>query len=137
MRLACAIFLLMLGSVASAAPEVTRVLKTFDFEERRLGNEEPLPMHWQKVSGPGLPHYVNGHLSTDRHRGGEYSFRFDLNGGGLVYRYDPGRIQVQTGAHYRIEAWCQTTILSNARARVSAYLADALGHELPETIRHS
>ena len=137
MRLACAIFLLMLGSVASAAPEVTRVLKTFDFEERRLGNEEPLPMHWQKVSGPGLPHYVNGHLSTDRHRGGEYSFRFDLNGGGLVYRYDPGRIQVQTGAHYRVEAWCQTTVLPNARARVSAYLADALGHELPGTLRHS
>lgn len=137
MQKACALIVLLLGSVASAAPQVTRVLKTFDFEERRLGNEEPLPMHWQKVAGAGLPHYVNGRLSTDRHRSGAYSFRFELNGGGLVYRYEPGRIKVQPGAHYRIEAYCQTTVLPNARARVSAYLADPLGRMLPQTLCHS
>ena len=36
--------------VASAQPaEVSRVLRTIDFEERRLGNAEDLPMHWRKV----------------------------------------------------------------------------------------
>src|SRR5579884_1165846 len=92
-------------------PEVTRVVKTFDFEERRLGNEEDLPMHWVKVQGPGLPHYVNGRLSTDRAHGGKYSFKLELNGGGLVYRYDAGRIKVRFGAHYRIEGFVQTTVL--------------------------
>lgn len=137
MRFVSLIVFLVLGSLARAEVQVTRVLRTFDFEERRLGNEEPLPMHWRKVSGPGLPHYVNGHLSTDRHRSGRYSFRYDLNGGGLVYRLEPGRIQVQTGAHYRVEAWCQTTVLPNARARVSAYLADEWGRMIPKTLAHS
>src|ERR1700735_1072339 len=96
--------LVILVSGASAAPRgVTRVLRTFDFEERRLGNAEDLPMHWVKVEGPGLPHYVNGQLSSDRARSGKYSFRFDLNGGSLVYRYEQGRIRAHAGAHYRVE----------------------------------
>src|SRR6516164_1043517 len=61
--------------------DTNRVLRTFDFEERQLGNDEDLPMHWLKVDGPELPHYVNGRLTTDRHRSGRYSFRMDLNGG--------------------------------------------------------
>src|SRR3954463_6276532 len=107
--------------------EVNRVLRTFDFEERRLGNAEDLPMNWNKVEGPGLPHYVNGRLTTDSPRSGKYSFRFDLNGGSLVYRYDAGRIKVQAGAHYRVEGYVQTTALANARARMTAYFADADG----------
>ncbi|HEY7086523.1 MAG TPA: hypothetical protein VH518_00460 [Tepidisphaeraceae bacterium] len=123
---------------ASAQPaEVSRVLRTFDFEERRLGNPEELPMHWGKVDAPGLPHYVNGRLSTDRARSGEYSFRFDLNGGSLIYRYDAGQIKVQAGAHYRVEGYVQTTALPYARARITAYFADQDGGAMPATIRHS
>ena len=121
---------------AQPAP-VTRVLRTFDFEERRLGNAEELPMHWRKVEGDGLPHYVNGQLATDRARGGQYSFRFDLNGGGLVYRYPAGLIKAQAGAHYRVEAFVQTTALSKARARVTAYFTDVDGRPIAATVRHS
>ena len=132
------IFCLLLGTASLArAVEVSRVLKSFDFEERRLGNEEDLPMHWVKVAGAGLPHYVNGRLATDRHRSGDYSFRFDLNGGGLVYRYGPGSIKVQQGAHYRVDGFCQTTVLPNARARMTAYFADQDGHTLESSVRHS
>src|SRR5437764_12621715 len=93
---------LIFASIAFAQPAgVSRVLSTFDFEERRLGNVEDLPMHWGKLEGAGLPHYVNGRLSTDRARSGKYSFRYDLNGGSLVYRYPAGLISVQSGAHYR------------------------------------
>ena len=135
-----ALTLCLLGAVgtASAQPaDVKRVLRTFDFEERRLGNNEDLPMHWSKVEGPGLPHYVNGKLSTDSARGGQFSFRFDLNGGGLIYRYGPGLIKAQRGAHYRIEGHCRTTVLKNARARLTAYFTDVDGHMLPDTVRHS
>ena len=139
MRIALSILsLFALRSQALGLPaEVSRTLKTFDFEERRLGNDEPLPMHWAKVHGPGLPHYVNGRLATDRHRSGQYSFRFDLNGGGIVYRYGPGYIKVQYGAHYRIDAYCQTTVLPNARARVTAYVTDVDGHPIADSVRHS
>ncbi|HSU69553.1 MAG TPA: hypothetical protein VLJ39_21900 [Tepidisphaeraceae bacterium] len=138
MKRSLLIFLWVLGMTSAArGVAVSRVLKTFDFEERRLGNEEDVPMNWSKVTGAGLPHYVNGKLATDRQRGGQYSFRFDLNGGGLVYRYGSHLIKVQQGAHYRVEGFCQTTALPNARARITAYLTDADGHVLEKTVRHS
>ncbi|MCC6424795.1 MAG: hypothetical protein IT447_15090 [Phycisphaerales bacterium] len=130
--------MLMTAATAFAQPaEVNRILRTIDFEERSLGNAEDLPMHWAKIAGTNFPHYINGKLTTDRHRGGKYSFRLDLNGGSLAYRYDPGQIRVITGAHYRVEAWVQTTILAHARARLSAYFTDLDGHPLTETIHHS
>ena len=69
MRIVVSIFLLVIvaGATMARAAEVSRVLRTFDFEERKLGNAEDLPMHWAKVTGDGLPHYVNGKLTTDRH----------------------------------------------------------------------
>jgi hypothetical protein len=106
---------------------VTRVLRSFDFEERRLGNTEDLPMYWSKVQGEGLPHYVNGRLTTDTCHSGKYSFRFDLNGGGLIYRYDANQMPVQRGAHYRIEGFVKTTKLAYARARISAHMCDVDG----------
>src|SRR3954467_8507357 len=82
--LAFIVIAILAPRVLAQPAEVSRVLHTFDFEERRLGNAEDLPMHWSKVTGAGLPHYVNGRLSTDRARSGQYSFRLDLNGGALL-----------------------------------------------------
>jgi hypothetical protein len=117
--------------------DVSRVLKTINFEERRLGNREDLPMHWSKLSGQGLPNYVNGRLTDDRAHSGSYSFRFDLNGGSLIYRYDPTEIPVVAGAHYRVETFVQTTPLPHARARMTAYFMDVDGHTLAQTTIHS
>ena len=130
-------FFLCLASRLGAATEVSRVLRTFDFEERRLGNVEELPMHWEKVQGAGLPYYVNGRLSKDRAHGGEYSFRLELDGGSLIYRYGSGLIPITRGAHYHIEGFCQTTVLPNARARIAAYLADQDGHQLANSLHFS
>src|ERR1700679_2012523 len=97
------IVIAMLSPLAFAQPAgVNRVLRSMDFEERGLGNSESLPMHWSKARGPTLPAYVNGYLTTDRAHSGKYSFRFDLNGGSLIYQYDPGQIKVMAGAHYRV-----------------------------------
>jgi hypothetical protein len=130
--------LLLLSTSARAQPaDVNRILRTIDFEERRLGNVEDLPMHWSKVDGPGLMHYVNGQLTNARARDGKYSFEFNLNGGGLIYRYDPKAIAVQKGAHYRVEVFAQTTVLPNARARLSAYFTDIDGRVITGSTRHS
>jgi hypothetical protein len=139
MRWCCIIiFLLLPGARALAdAGDNDRVLRTIDFEERQLNNPEDLPMHWLKVEGPAIPHYVNGKLSNDRARSGEYSFRFDLNGGSLVYRYEPGRIHVQGGSHYRIETYVQTTPLPHARARLTAYFVDVDRRTILSSIKHS
>src|SRR5690349_22431419 len=111
------ILVFSLATHAFAQPaNVSRTLCTFNFEERRLGNDEDLPMNWVKVEGANLPHYVNGQLASDRAHSGKYSFRFDLNGGSLVYRYPSGKIRVQPEAHYRVECFVQTTPLPNARA---------------------
>lgn len=132
------LILALLAAPCFALPaDVNRILRNFNFEERELGNREDLPMNWNKVDGPGLPHYVNGQLTTDHAHSGKYSFRFDLNGGSLIYRYDAGRIKVQTGAHYRIEGYAMTTPLAHARARISAYFVDADGNALTATTVHS
>ncbi len=138
LRTFCFIFATLAAAACLAQPAgVNRVLRTFDFEERRLGNVEDLPMHWNKVDGSGLPRYVNGKLTTDNPRSGRYSFRFDLNGGSLIYRYEPGQIKVSIGAHYRVEGYARTTVLPHARARLTAYMVDADGKQLPETVHRS
>lgn len=123
--------------LAARAAQVSRVLRTIDFEERAMGNDEPLPMHWTKERGPTLPFYVNGRLTTDRAHSGKYSFRFDLNGGSLIYRYDPGQIKVMVGAHYRVDCYVATTPMPRARARLTAYLTDIDGHPILSTVAHS
>jgi hypothetical protein len=138
----CARIAFILGSIvcvtALAGPaDVSRILKSISFEERRLGNREDLPMHWVKLVGPGLPYYVNGILADDRAHSGSYSFRFDLNGGSLIYRYDPAEIPVQAGAHYRAECYVETTVLPHARARMTAYFTDMDGNPIPGTTVHS
>lgn len=125
-----------------AAPirSASRIVQNFDFDERRLGNPEDLPMHWSKVEGPGLPHYVSGRLDNSMGRSTSWSFRFDLNGGSLVYRFDPaggGRIPVVPGSTYRIDGFVRTTALENARGRVSVYFVDQDFHPIPNTVRHS
>jgi hypothetical protein len=132
------IFLLIMPFLAAAAPpDLSRVLKNIDFEERRLGNREDLPMHWTKIGGPGLPNYVDGKLADGRSHGGQWSFRFDLNGGSLIYRYDPMQLPIHAGAHYLMDCFVQTTVLPHARARLTAFFTDIDGHMIPDSTVHS
>jgi hypothetical protein len=133
------IFAAFLPSLCAAAapPDLSRVLKLIDFEERRLGNREDLPMHWMKVGGAGLPNYVNGRLSNDLARSGQWSFRFDLNGGSLIYRYDPKQLAIHSGAHYLVDCFVQTSVLPHARARLTAYFTNIDGEPIKDSTVHS
>lgn len=139
MRLAPALILcLALAATALAQPAgVSRILRSVDFEERQKNNPEDLPMRWSKVDGPLIPHYVNGRLDKAQHRSGSYSFLFDLNGGSLVYRYDPHQIKVQSGAHYRVEVFVKTTALTYARARLTAYFTNVDDRLVADSVKHS
>ncbi|HEV8608290.1 MAG TPA: hypothetical protein VGQ99_23350 [Tepidisphaeraceae bacterium] len=132
--------ILIFIAVAAAgvhAQEVDRTLRTIDFEERRLGNPEELPMHWAKVEGAGMPHYVNGRLATERARSGKYSFVFELNGGSIIYRYDSRQVPVRVGAHFRVQTYVRTTALAHARARLTAYFVDIDRRPIVDSMRHS
>lgn len=125
------------------------MVRFFDFDERRLGNREDLPMFWVKKTGPGLPHYVRGRLVQGVGRSSNFSFRFDLNGGSVVYVFDPaaakaaqqsdlpGPIAVVHGATYRVQVYVKTTALEHARARLTAYFVDRDGRQLERSVRHS
>ena len=124
--------LLAVSLAAAPAGAAARLYKSFDFEERQLGNDEDLPMHWAKLSAVDLPHYVTGRLTTDRARSGRYSFRMDLDGGSCVYQYDPARTPATVGGHYRLTGWCRSTVLAHARCRLTLAAADAAGNLLDE-----
>jgi hypothetical protein len=132
-----ALLIPLLIAAASQAAEVTRVIKLFDFEERQAGNAEELPRDWVKIEGPGLPHYVNGRLEAGHAAGGRYAFRFDLDGGSLIYRYPAGHIAVRPGVTYRVNTAVQTDPLPNARARMTLYFADVDGRPIKRSTRHS
>ena len=132
--LGCALAATALAGDPHASPAGTIDAVRFDFEERRLGNLEDLPMHWEKVRGPGLPHYVNGTLADDRQRSGRWAFRLDLNGGSLAYRLPAGEVAARRGATYAVEAHVQTTALRHARAVLSAHLADGHGNPLSPVV---
>ena len=68
---------------------------------------------------------------------GSHSFRFDLNGGSLIYRYDPKAIKVKAGAHYRVDVKVQTTVLKHARACLTAYFIDLDGRRVNESVVRS
>jgi hypothetical protein len=127
-----ALLAITFSAVACRAAGPGRLFKPFDFEERQLGNDEDLPMHWSKLTGVDLPHYVVGRLTTDRARGGRYSFRLDLNGGNCIYQYDPGLMPITVGGHYRFTGFCQTAGLRNARARLTLAAADRSGQPLAD-----
>ncbi len=131
---------LLLASPAVAGIEETdqaRVLKRFDFEERDRGNVEDIPMDWVKIEGPGMPHYVNGQLSTAAAVSGKYAFRFDLNGGSVLYRYPSGRIKVYPHANYKVSVRVRTDRLANARAQLTAYFTNVDGRQIKSSITHS
>ncbi|MGN6506873.1 MAG: COG1470 family protein [Tepidisphaeraceae bacterium] len=132
------IFTLGFAAAALGQPaESMRVLRQFNFEERAEGNVEDVPMDWVKVEGPGLPHYVNGRLAKDEAFSGTYSFRFDLNGGSLVYRYPAHKIRVYPNATYRVTTMVKTDALPHARARLSAFCTDLDGHPIKASLTHS
>ncbi len=121
----------------SAEPVTGRVLHVFDFEERDDGNYEDTPMHFARVTGMGMPHWVRGRLTTDAAHTGEHSFRLDLNGGSALYRLSSEVLPVSPGANYRVSGQIHTTALEFARARITAYCVDAQGQRLPESVQRS
>jgi len=125
----------------SSSPDVStsfakRVVKTFDFNEKQLGNLEDIPMDWEKVTLSGFPHYVNGQFD-DLVGNPKPSFKLPLNGGNIGYVFSERVIPAFPGSDHKIFAYVKTQNLRYARGYMQAFYMDRFGKLLPDTITYS
>jgi hypothetical protein len=113
-----------------------RVVKIFNFNERSEGNLEDLPMHWEKVTLSGFPHYVNGEMD-DNIGHPKPSFELTLNGGNLGYLYSVRQIPAFPGSDHKILATFKTEELRYARGYLQTFYMDRYGNPLKDTITYS
>jgi hypothetical protein len=117
----------------------SRILRTFDFEERKLGNYESIPMYWSKVADRGFPAYSTGAFDEAVRRSTQTSFKLATQGGSVAYRFTPPpdkRIEIQPNADYYVLAFVRTSGLKHARADIVAWYADENGQLILPTETH-
>lgn len=115
----------------------SRILKTFDFEEKPLGNFDIVPMFWNKVAGRGFPLYTGGRFDEKIFRSSGTSFRMDLDGGSVAYRLAPGMLPLNPNADYYIVGFVRTSGIKYARAEISAWFADENGQLIADSEVHT
>src|SRR6185369_9635198 len=92
----------------------SRVLRTFDFEESKLGHFEATPMYWSKVIGRGYPAYSSGRFDRSVFRSSNTSIMLRTDGGSVAYRFAPPpekAIPIQANTDYYILAFVRTSAL--------------------------
>ncbi len=114
-----------------------RIVRHFDFSEEPLGNFESVPMFWRRLAADGFPPYLEGRFDAQVGRSAVPSFRLDLDGGSIAYRYEGRDISVRSDSDYLVVAWVRTQGLDSARAYLTAVYLDRRGDEIPGTVQRS
>jgi hypothetical protein len=114
-----------------------RVIKSFDFDERKLGNVEDVPMYWQRHLADGFPHYLQGRFDSQVYHDAQPSFYLELNGGSLGYIYRGDDIPVHAASDYLVSLWVRPDRLVHARAYATVFYCNRYGQKLPQTERIS
>lgn len=114
-----------------------RLVHQFDFEEKKLGNLESLPMHWKRVPGKGFPRYTTIGFDQKVFHSKTNSLKLQLNGGSAAIVLETGRLAVVPHAHYLLAAMVRTRDVLHTRARIAAIYVDQLGKPLTSTRRSS
>lgn len=133
---------------AAAVIRPKRLVHFFDFEERKFGNFEDLPMHWYMIGRPaqtsdpdflrqplhqalihrrGFPAYTTVRFDTRDPLSGELSFHLGLNGGNAGAFLEVGTLPAVPSSDYLVTAGVRTRGLDRAAARIVAYFVDAHG----------
>jgi len=114
-----------------------RVVKSFDFDERKLGNVEDVPMYWRRHRGEGFPHFLSGQFDLKTGHDGPPSFYLALKGGSLGYVYRAQDIPVNVHSDYVVSVWVRPDRLKHARACASVFYCDRSGRKLRGSERFS
>lgn len=107
-----------------AETHLYREVRQFDFNERPLGNFEDTPMHWSKLTGPGLPFYSQGVFDDSVGHAAPPSFRLDIHTGNVAYEYNYLDLTILPHSDYVLEAWVRGEGLEHSRAFVATYFVD-------------
>jgi hypothetical protein len=135
-----------------------RLVKLFDFEERKLGNFETMPMHWfamGRLAGIGEDNFIRvplhaqllqqpmfgAHSITefrhDQFVSGDTSFYLGLNGGSTGAFLEVGALPAIPNSDYLVSTFVRTDPLRYARVRLMAYFVDAKGRRIDASVSES
>ena len=118
--------------------EISSRIKFFDFDERKLGYYEDVPMHWEQLRGPGLPAmYAKGQFDLDVGHDAPPSFRLEIASGNVCYEYGHLDLTVVPDSDYAITGYIRPENLRHAGALIAVYLVDRFGTQIPGSQRVS
>jgi hypothetical protein len=118
--------------------ELYRLVKHFDFDERKLGNYEDTPAHWVQLRGEGLPAlYAKGRFDEAIGHQAAPSFRLDIASGNVAYEYRHLDLTVVPESDYVLVGHVRAVGLEFAAAFVAAYFVDRFGELVPGSQRIS
>ncbi|MCZ6837314.1 MAG: hypothetical protein O7G85_16180, partial [Planctomycetota bacterium] len=115
---------------------LTRTIRVFDFEEAQQRLVE-FPDNFFRRSGrtgasaEGFPPFGSMSLSRDTSFSGNWSFKFELEGGSMAARTFDGILPILPYADYAVTTRIRTKGLVHARARVVAWINDKHGEIIP------
>lgn len=108
-------------------PHLRRVVHRFDFDERRLGNYETVPMHWTRLEGKQFPGFAEGNFDRQVGRSAPPSLHLGADGRNVGLWYHGPATEVRPNSEYLIVGWIRSDRLVHARACLSAYYLDHQG----------
>lgn len=114
-----------------------RIVHVFDFDERKTGNLEDLPMYWLPLRLSGFPRFADGSFDFEVGATAPPSFYLKCNGRNVAYQYAGPDMRVRTNSEYRIEFAIRPHDLRHARACVSTYFVDKRGNPMLDTMVRS
>ncbi len=119
-------------------PELYREVAHFDFDERKRGNYEDIPLYWVQLDGPGLPTLISRGRFDDRiGHDAPPSFRLDIETHNVAYEYRHLDLTVVPHADYVVTGYVRVEGLRYASAFVGAYFVDRFGELIPHSQRVS
>lgn len=107
--------------------ELYRLIKRFDFDERKLGNYESSPMHWERLTGVGLPPFARGEFDETTGHDAPPSFKLSIATGNVAYEYRESDLPIVPESDYLVVGFCRTQGLKRAAAMVMAEVVDEFG----------
>ncbi|MEX0745036.1 MAG: hypothetical protein WD118_05500 [Phycisphaeraceae bacterium] len=163
-NLSLILLILTLGLAAEAAMAQSGVIRPqrlvhqFDFNERDMGNFEPMPMHWYPIGRPaqtsepsfhrqplhrdmaerlGYPRHTELRFDGRHALRGEQSFYMGLDGGNAGAYLEVGTLPAVPGSDYLVVGHVRTAHVNRSGARLTAYFVDADGERIDASVRRS
>lgn len=114
-----------------------RIVKSFEFDERRLGNFESMPMNWFPIIQSGYPRFGEAVLDEVVGHDAPPSLHFPLTGGNVGAIYQGHDIPIYPGSDYRVSAWIRPDRLKYSNVCFEAYYLDSAMKKIESSRRSS